>query len=61
MARPTHRNRKTGNLYWLVARGHDCTNARETLVPVVIYRNSMGWWVREESEFDERFEELKQS
>jgi len=56
--RPTHRHRKSGNFYWLIARGHDCTNAHGRLVPVVIYRNAIGWWVREAAEFDEGFEEL---
>lgn len=54
----THRHKTTGNLYELVALGNDCTNALNRLVPVAIYRNSNGWWVRELSEFEDRFEKL---
>jgi hypothetical protein len=55
----THRHKRTGNLYHLVAEGRDCTNAHGRLVPVAIYRNSAGWWVRDLEEFNRNFEPLK--
>lgn len=57
--RATHRHVKSGNLYRLVARGHECTN-HQPVKPVVIYESETGsTWVRSALEFDDgRFVEL---
>jgi hypothetical protein len=56
---PTHINRKSYNFYTEVARGKNATNG-QPFVDYVIYRGADGeWFVREATEFDEKFEKLK--
>jgi hypothetical protein len=52
------KNKKSGKLYRWLASGIDCTNIRDG-TRVVIYRvesDPVGVFVREESEFFEKFE-----
>jgi hypothetical protein len=51
-----YRNRKNGRLYKFLYRGIDCTNSRVG-TPVVVYMDQSGKiCVREESEFNEKFD-----
>jgi hypothetical protein len=56
------KNKKTGDIYVFAAVGLDCTNSRDG-TPVVVYypdnkENTI--FIREESEFYEKFEPIEQ-
>lgn len=56
------RHKKTGNIYRVLAFGIDATNSRDG-VPVVVYcpdDNGNSVYVREQSEFDEKFEKFEE-
>ena len=54
---PTYRHLKTGNLYQVLTRAIDATNARDGNTVVVYFRpESPGhFFVRDEGEFNEKF------
>jgi len=55
-----YRNKKTGEIYRWLAAGNDCTNSRVGL-PVAIYcpdENEHMIFVREQYEFEDKFEEV---
>lgn len=53
-----YRNRKTGNVYTVVSEGIDCTNSRDG-TKVVVYTDGRLTFVREDSEFYEKFERVQ--
>lgn len=56
------KNKKTGDIYIFVAAGIDCTNSRDGTPVVVYYQDNKEntIFVREESEFYEKFEPIEQ-
>jgi len=60
-------HKKTGKRYWVInAQAKDCTNTRDGLAVVVYCRSderdipSNDWFVREASEFFEKFEPVEE-
>ncbi len=56
------RHKKTGNIYRILAFAIDATNSRDG-IPVVVYcpdDNGNSVYVREQSEFDEKFEQVEE-
>lgn len=52
-----YKNKKTGKLYTLQSRALDCTNIRDGTT-VIVYTDGQMVFVREASEFYEKFEEV---
>lgn len=55
-----YRHKKTGHRYWFICQGIDCTNSRDG-VKVALYqseRRNAAIFVRELSEFLDKFEEV---
>lgn len=54
------RHKKTGNIYRVIALGIDATNSRDGR-HVVVYcpDNGTAVYVRDQSEFDEKFEKIE--
>ena len=53
-----YKHKKTGNIYRHLAVATDCTNSRDGVVVVVYcpYDNGHEIYVREQAEFEEKFE-----
>lgn len=54
--KPLWRNLKNGKLYFVIAEGKDATNARDGADVIVYWTGAGGVFVRDRSEFLEKFE-----
>lgn len=52
-----YRNKKTGDIYWVLKVATDATNGKDGR-QVVAYERGDQWFVREIEEFMQKFEEL---